>query len=258
MWTQPRSGSAPPEVAQRPQRRQVDANFAHPRQKSRQPSQRARQLAFAGMLAANIIADLTDKLGEWASNWWFLGVIFAISFLDSLVPIVPSETSVIVGGVAVGTGEAKYAIWMVVIVAAVGAFLGDNTSYSVGRTFAPAFERRAERKPKFAKRLDWAREQIDERGGLLLITARFIPGGRTILTLASGITRQRRTWFMAWIAVAVAIWATYAALLGRIGGKTFEDDHTKAFFFAFGLALSATLIIEVVRHLMKSRSKAAT
>jgi membrane protein DedA with SNARE-associated domain len=209
------------------------------------------------MLAANILTELTDKLNEWASNWWFLAVIFAIAFFDSMVPIVPSETSVIVGGVSVGLGEADYAIWMVIVAGALGAFLGDNASYSLGRWFAPWFERRAERKPKFAKKLHWAREQIEQRGGLLLITARFIPGGRTILTLSSGITRQSRTWFMGWIAVAVIIWASYAALLGRIGGETFQDDHTKAFWFAFGLALSVTLLIEVVRHFWKKRKATA-
>ena len=36
------------------------------------------------------------------------------------------------------------------------------------------------------------RAQINDRGGLLLITARFIPGGRTAVTIASGITRQSR------------------------------------------------------------------
>lgn len=205
------------------------------------------------MLAAGIIAELTDKLSGWASNWWFLAVIFAIAFLDSIIPIVPSETSVIIGGVAVGAGDARYALWMVIAVAATGAFLGDNTAYAIGRQWAPAFERRAERKPKFAAKLHWANAQIEERGGLLLITARFIPGGRTVLTLSSGITRQPRQWFVKWIAVAVVIWASYAALLGRIGGATFEDDHTKAFLFAFGLAISATVIIEVVRHLLKKR-----
>jgi membrane protein DedA with SNARE-associated domain len=206
------------------------------------------------MLADNIITELTDKLGDWASNWWFLGVIFVIAYLDSLVPIVPSETSVIVGGVAVGLGDADYSIWMVIVAGAVGAFLGDNSSYAVGRRFAPRFERRAARVPKFAEKLRWADRQIETRGGLLLITARFIPGGRTLLTLASGITRQSRRWFVAWIGVAVVLWATYAALLGRLGGETFKDDHTKAFWFAFGLALSVTLLIEVVRHLLKKRN----
>jgi membrane-associated protein len=207
------------------------------------------------MLAANFLTELSDKLSDWASNWWFLAVILIIAFLDSMIPVVPSETSVIIGGVAVGLGDASYNIVMVIAAGALGAFLGDNASYSLGRQFSPWFHKRAERKPKFGHRLEWADEQIKERGGLLLITARFIPGGRTILTLASGITEQSRSWFIRWIFVAVIIWATYAALLGRIGGKTFEDDHTKAFLFAFGLALSATLIIEVVRHFWKKRGK---
>jgi len=87
------------------------------------------------------------------------------------------------------------------------------------------------------------------RGGLLLITARFIPGGRTALTIASGLTRQSRAWFVGWITIAVVIWATYASLLGYIGGKAFEDDHTTAFLVAFGGAIGVTIVIELVRHL---------
>ena len=79
------------------------------------------------------ITDLTDTLGDWASNWWFLGVIVLIAFFDSIIPVVPSETTVIIGGVAVSTGEAPYALWMVVVAGAVGAFLGDNAAYSIGR-----------------------------------------------------------------------------------------------------------------------------
>ena len=43
---------------------------------------------------------------------------------------------------------------------------------------------------------------------------------------------------MLWDALAVGIWATYAALLGYVGGKTFEDNHTLAFGVAFGLAIT--------------------
>ena len=62
---------------------------------------------------------------------------------------------------------------------------------------------------------------------MLLVTARFIPGGRTTLTLASGLTHQPRNWFAGWIAVAAILWATYGALLGYFGGKAFEDNHTR-------------------------------
>ena len=195
------------------------------------------------------ITDLTATLGDWASNWWFLGVIFAIAFLDSIIPIVPGETSVIIGGVAVCTGEAKYPLILVIVAGASGAFFGDNAAYGIGRKWAPSFERRAARKPKFRRRLEWANDQIHERGGLLLITARFIPGGRTVLTLSSGITRQPRMWFIKWIVIAVIIWATYAAGLAYVVGKPFKDDHTAAFWVAFGTALAINVLIEVVRYL---------
>ncbi|MDO8392136.1 MAG: DedA family protein [Actinomycetota bacterium] len=200
------------------------------------------------MAPANVITDITDKLDSWSANWWFLAVVFAIAFLDSVVPIVPSEATVIVAGVAVATGEAKYALWAVIVAGAVGAFLGDNAAYAIGHHWGGWFHRRAEHRPKLRSRLDWAEAQIKRRGGLLLITARFIPGGRTALTLSSGITRQHRWWFIRWVAVATTIWASYAAGLAYVVGKPFKDDHTKAFWIAFGTALGINVLIEIVRH----------
>lgn len=201
----------------------------------------------------SFIGDLTDKLGDWASNWWFVGVIFLIALLDSVIPVVPSETTVIIGGVAVATGEAPYPLLVVIAAGAAGAFIGDNMAYAIGHHWSDAFQRRAERKPKFNAKLTWARTQIKERGGLLLITARFIPGGRTALTLASGITVQPRGWFVRWTFIAAIIWATYAAGLARLVGEPFKDDHTLAFWIAFGTALTINVIIEVVRHFRLKR-----
>lgn len=205
------------------------------------------------MILANIITDLTDWLDDVAGNWWFLLVIFAIAFADSIVPIVPSETAVILGGVAAGQGNQN--LLLVILAGAMGAFLGDNTAYLIGRRFSPWLNRRAEKREKLARRLAWAHDQIRLRGGLLLITARFIPGGRTALTLTSGITRQPHTWFAGWVAIAAVIWATYAAGLGAIFGNTFKDNHTLAFLLAFGAALSVTFLIELVRHRRNKRSE---
>jgi membrane protein DedA with SNARE-associated domain len=199
------------------------------------------------------VTDLTELLGDWASNRWFLAVIFTIALLDSVVPIVPGETSVIIGGVAVATGEAPYGLGWVIAAGALGAFIGDNLAYLIGRRFAGLFERRAARKEAFGRRLLWAEQQIATRGGPLLITARFIPGGRTIITTASGVTRQRWLWFARWALIAGVVWATYAAGLARIVGAPFRDNHTAAFWAAFGAALSVTIAIEVVRHLRMRR-----
>jgi membrane protein DedA with SNARE-associated domain len=199
-----------------------------------------------GFLAAGIVTDVSDWLNDISGNWWFLLVILVIAFFDSVVPIVPSETTVIIGGVAAGLGNQPLAL--VIAAGAIGAFLGDNTAYMIGRRMSGAIGRWATRKPKRQARLDWADKQIRQRGGLLLITARFIPGGRSVLTVSSGITHQPHAWFAAWVGVAAVIWATYAALLGYLGGKAFEDDHTKAFLLAFAAAFTLTVTIDVVRH----------
>jgi membrane-associated protein len=205
------------------------------------------------MLLAGVLSDVTEWLDEISSQWWFLLVIFAIALLDSVIPIVPSETAVIIGGVAAGLDEQN--LLLVIACGALGAFCGDNTAYLIGRWFSPWIHRRADHRPKTAARLRWAEGQIRTRGGLLLITARFIPGGRTALTVSSGLTRQPHPWFARWAAVAAVIWATYAAGLGAIFGQRFEDDHTVAFLLAFGAALSITIIIEVVRHVRGRRSE---
>lgn len=197
------------------------------------------------MAMATIITEFFDSLKEFSSSPWFYVIIYVIAVLDSVLPIVPSETLVIIGGVSAGLGDLS--IVLVILAAGLGAFTGDNMSYLIGRRASVTVTRRYERTEKGKKRLDTVIHQIHERGGLLLITARFIPGGRTILTLSCGITRQDRKWYATWIGIAATIWALYASLLGFIGGKTFEENHTLAFIVAFATAVSVTVVIEVVR-----------
>lgn len=204
-------------------------------------------------MLANIITDITDELDELSSNWWFLIVIFVIALLDSVIPVVPSETTVIIGGVAAGQGNQNIAL--VILAGASGAFVGDNLAYILGDVFKGRVHRWADKKPSRRERLDGAARQIRKRGGMLLITARFIPGGRTLLTVSSGITEQPRLWFMGWIAVATTIWASYAGLLGFFFGSQFEDDHTLAFWLAFGTALSISAVIEVIRWVRERRKE---
>ena len=196
-----------------------------------------------------IINQVFDWLKDFSSSPWFYLIIFVIAVLDSVLPVVPSETLVIIGGVSAGLGN----LWipLVIAVAASGAFIGDNLSYFIGREASDWVMHRQTRTEKGARRMASIVEQVHERGGLLLITARFIPGGRTAVTLSCGVTKQPRRWFIGWAAVAAVIWGNYAALLGFIGGKSFEDNHTLAFVIAFVSAFSITLVIELVRWLLK-------
>ena len=62
------------------------------------------------MIVANIITDVGDWLDKVSGDWWFLIVILVIALLDSVIPIVPSETAVIIGGVAAGAGDQHLAL----------------------------------------------------------------------------------------------------------------------------------------------------
>ena len=201
-----------------------------------------------------ILEQAFDWLKDYSSSPWFYVVLLTIAFLDSVFPIVPSETMVIIGGVSAGLHDLHWSL--VILFAAVGAFSGDNFSYHIGVFFSERLQRRYNKNDKGRQRLQWAHNQIETRGGELLVTARFIPGGRTIVTLTCGITGQSTKWFMKWSAVAASIWATYATMLGFIGGRTFQENHTKAFLVAFALAIGATIVLEFIRYVRGKRSPA--
>lgn len=196
--------------------------------------------------ALDFVNSIVEWLETFTSSPWFYLVIFTIALLDSVFPVVPSETTVILGGIAAGQGELS--IPLVIFLGAVGAYIGDSASYGLGFWAGGPVKRWLFRGEKGEERLQAAAAQIRRRGGLLLITARFIPGGRTALTFTSGLTRVPfLSWFTRWDVVAVIIWASYAGLLGFFFGEQFKDDHTAAFWWAFGTALSVTAIIELVR-----------
>ena len=199
-----------------------------------------------------VVNTFFDWLKESSSSPWFYLIIFVIAVFDSVLPIVPSETLVIIGGVSAGSGSLSIAL--VILCAGSGAFVGDNLSYFIGREASDWVIKRRTRTERGAKQMANIVDQIHERGGMLLITARFIPGGRTVLTLSCGVTRQPREWFIGWVVAAASVWSLYASLLGYIGGKSFADNHTKAFLIAFAGAFGVTIIIEAFRaisHMVK-------
>jgi membrane protein DedA with SNARE-associated domain len=198
---------------------------------------------------------MLDSLIDLISDaWWTYPFLFLFALLDSIIPLVPSETAVIAAGVVAGTGGLNIAV--VIAVAATGAVCGDNIAYEIGKRARPWIERRFS-SAKAARRLEWARELLARRGVGLIIVARFIPGGRTAVTLTAGMTAMNRFKFVAATIVAGVLWATYAALLGYFGGRTFEDNHTLAFVVAFAAALSITALTELVRWLLRRRKDRA-
>src|SRR4051794_36762052 len=154
-----------------------------------------------------------------ASGWAYL-VLMAFALFDAVLPVVPSEASVITAGVVAADGGLLLPV--VIATAAVGAFLGDNAAYFLGRQFGDRAEQRFFSSVRGQRAVAWARKQLAERGGQLIIVGRFVPGGRTAVALTAGTTRFPWRRFAAYDVVAAIVWASYAALLGYFGGKAFE------------------------------------
>jgi len=186
-----------------------------------------------------------------SGSGWSYALVFALAYLDALVPIVPSETAVITAGVLAGSGRMN--LPAVVALAAAGAFSGDNTAYLIGRRYGDRAKKRFFSGEKARKRIGWAEGQLQERGGELIVVARFIPGGRTVVTLSAGVLRMPWRRFALFDAIAGLSWALYASLLGYFGGKAFEHQPWKGLLLALGIAFAVTGAIELVRWLRRRR-----
>ena len=185
-----------------------------------------------------------------ASGWAYL-IVALLAYFDALVPVVPSETSVITAGVVASAGELN--LPLIVGAAASGAFLGDNTAYFIGRRFGARINERFFSGEKARKRTEWAQQQVSERGGELIAIARFIPGGRTVVTLSAGTLGYPWRRFVLFDAAAALGWALYASLLGYFGGHAFEAAPWKGLLLALGIAFAVAGAVEVIRWYLKRR-----
>jgi membrane protein DedA with SNARE-associated domain len=180
-------------------------------------------------------------------------IAIIIPALDAILPVLPSETVIIALGVATA-GSADPRIALLVACAAFGAFLGDNLCYLLGRRFGPHIERRFFRGAKGARRRAWAERSLQRYGMPLIVVCRFIPGGRTAVTLCCGIIGYQRRRFVIATAAAGLIWAAYSFFIGRLGGRAFEDKPWAGLLLAFGVTIAVSGLIEMIRRIRSARS----
>ena len=179
-------------------------------------------------------------------------IALLLPLLDVIIPVLPSETAIITLGVATA-GSTDPRIAILVALAALGAFLGDNLAYLIGRRLGPFIDRRAFSGEKGARRKAWAVQALDNYGARLIIVCRFIPGARTAVTLVCGLVGFRHRTFVIATAFAGVIWACYAFFIGRLGGHAFESRPWAGLLLAFGVALAITGLIELIRRLQPWR-----
>ncbi|MEV6441900.1 VTT domain-containing protein [Amycolatopsis sp. NPDC051716] len=200
-----------------------------------------------------LLGQVTELLREALGSPWLWVLVFAVSGLDALLPFMPSETTVVTVAVLFGPDPAH--LTLLAAVAAAGAWAGDCLGYAVGRAAGPQAIARLQRGPEGRRRHDWALDQVRRHGGLLIIAARYLPGGRVASALANGSLGYPVPKFVALDAAGAAIWAVYSVLIGFAGGAAFADEPGKGLLLSFSLGLGLVFAIEAGRRLRSAHAR---
>ena len=181
---------------------------------------------------------------------WLFALVAVLALFDSVLPIVPAETVVIAAAAYAATGNPN--ALLLIGAAWAGALIGDVAAHHLGRGLGPVtgWLRRRKLSGPLVER---AEKELRSRGGMLIISARFIPGGRTATTLASGMIAYPRVRFIGFAAIAALLWSLYTVGIGMLGGLAFHDQPLLGVGLGIGIALAVGGSIEAVRSLRSRR-----
>lgn len=200
-----------------------------------------------------------DALNDWidsilpvAGSPWVFAIVFVLAMLDAILPVLPSESVVITFAVLSASGGEPNVL-LLIAAAAAGAWAGDNLAYSLGRWAGPFAERKLLHGEKGRQGREKAEDWLKRYGGVMIVAGRYIPVGRTAVSVTAGLVRYPRPRFMLWDALAAVLWAAYSTLIGYWGGSVFKDNTVLGVLLGLGVALAITGIIEVVRRIVSWR-----
>jgi membrane-associated protein len=193
-----------------------------------------------------MVEEITQAVEGAMSSPWVLLALFAVAAVDAFFPVVPSESLVVTAGVF-SAADGEPLLPLIIAAAAAGAMVGDHVSYFIGRRAGTRLRPGTKKAAAFA----WAGRRLDERGGVILVICRYIPGARTAVTLTAGASRYSLRSFTTFDGIAALSWGAYSALIGYVGGSAFEEDPLKGVALGLGLAISVAAAIEVTRHLRR-------
>ncbi len=193
-------------------------------------------------------------LGLAMASHWLLLVLFLAAAIDAVFPIIPSEGMVVTAGMAAAAGHQN--LLLVILVAMAGSVIGESVCYLMGRGSGPALHRWMKRQERRQQLYEKVSTALHKRGGLILVTVRYIPGARMVATLTAGATRYSFKKFVVFTFAGVTIAYTYVALIGYLGGDAFEHDSLKALSFSLGMAFVMGLVIETTRRIAVRRRAA--
>jgi membrane protein DedA with SNARE-associated domain len=181
---------------------------------------------------------------ELVSSPWLLPALLALVVGDAFLVVLPSETLVVSLGAAwAATGSPALA--PVVLVAALGAIIGDALCFAIGRRVG--LDRwRWQRTGAVGRALERARRTVLTRTAVLIFTARYVPFARIAVNLAAGASGLPVRRFLPLSAAAGLAWALYNVIVGAVVGAALAETPVLAIVIAVGVAIVLGLAVDAV------------
>lgn len=165
---------------------------------------------------------------------WVYALLFAIIFVETgvvVMPLLPGDSLLFVVGALCGAGLMNLPLAMGLLV--VGAILGDQVNYSIGRRLGPRVWG-WENSRWFNKRaFEQAHGFYEKHGGITIIIARFMPFIRTFAPFVAGVAAMSRGKFTAYNVAGALLWVVGITLAGYLFGNIpFVKQHLDKIIWA--------------------------
>ena len=177
-----------------------------------------------------------------------LTFLFLIVALESAGVWVPGETALIAAGVLASRGH--FSIAAVISVAAVGAILGDNVGYWIGRRYGRKLFLRFRRLEPLLPR---GERFFRRHGGKAVFLARFVAGVRVTGAWMAGISHMPWWRFLFWNAAGGIAWAAAVGLVAYYLGRAAADLISEYGLIGGGAVVGLVVIVAVGVHFWRRR-----
>ncbi len=152
-----------------------------------------------------------------AYGYW--AVFFGVMLENAGLPV-PGETILLVAGYFASTGV--FRVPLVMLVAAMGAVVGDNIGFAIGHHYGRGFLLRVGRFFFLTpKRLEYMENYFESHGNKTILVARFITGLRVFAALLAGAS-HKMPWrvFLLYNMAGAVLWSFVITLLGYLFGQS--------------------------------------
>jgi undecaprenyl-diphosphatase len=202
-----------------------------------------------------LLEDVSETLGAWT---YLLVGVFAFAETGAFVGlVVPGETVMLLGGAVAGQGAID--IYLLIAIAWFAAWLGDTTSFFVGRRLGRDFVlRHGSRVGIGHERFERVEDYFSRHGGKTIFIGRWISLVRALAPFIAGSSGMRYGAFVPYSILGTGLWASAHILIGYFFSRSIESAAHYAGRGAFLLASTivvVTGIVFAVRRLRVERNR---